>query len=84
MNVSADTIVVIVLLKYSRTLVAENPVSLSFSEMAYKRRHWLAMEPLQISWERVYFTYGWPHSPPSVESNKSELDDDTLPLPLTV
>ena len=46
MNVPTDAIVVIVFLEYSRTMMAENPVPLSFSEMACERTRELATELL--------------------------------------
>jgi hypothetical protein len=42
LNRASNTIVVIVLLEYGGTLVAENPVSLSFSEMTCQKPHRLA------------------------------------------
>ena len=41
MNVAMNTIVMIVLLEYGGTLVAENLVSLSFSEMTCEKIHCL-------------------------------------------
>jgi hypothetical protein len=38
-----DAIIVIVFLKYSRTRVAENPVSFSFGEMTCQKVDWLAI-----------------------------------------
>jgi hypothetical protein len=41
LNVATNTIVVIVLLKYGGTLMAENAVSLSFSKVTYEKTRWL-------------------------------------------
>ena len=43
LNIALDAIIVIVLLKYSRTRVAKNPVSFSFGEMTCEKTNWLAM-----------------------------------------
>ena len=43
LNVATNTIVMIVLLEYGGTLVAEDSVSLSFSEMTCEKTDWLAM-----------------------------------------
>jgi hypothetical protein len=42
LNVATNTIVVIELLEYGGALMAENPVSLPFSKMTYKKTRWLA------------------------------------------
>ena len=47
MNIATNTIVMIVLLEYSRTFVPENPVSLPLSEMTCK------IYCLAISWRVV-------------------------------
>ena len=42
MNIATNTLVMTVLLEYGGTLVAENPVSLPFSEMTYEKTYCLA------------------------------------------
>jgi hypothetical protein len=44
LNVATNTIVMIVLLEYGGTLVAEDSVSLSFSEMTCEKIHCLACQ----------------------------------------
>jgi hypothetical protein len=49
LNRTLNIIIVIVLLEYGGTLMAENPVSLSFSEMIYQKPHRLA---INYKWRR--------------------------------
>jgi len=46
LNVATNTLVMIVLLEYGGTLMAENPVSLPFSEMTYEKTRCLAIGEL--------------------------------------
>jgi hypothetical protein len=53
LNVPTDAIIVIIFLEYGGTMMAENPVPLSFGEMACERTRELATELPQTNWKRM-------------------------------